>query len=153
MIIGMPFYPLSFMPIIMVYIVQLLFTPYQLAFGRQSRNPFQSSTSTFTFTKSHDYWSQILQHKNIALKQAKPNIMHQQQLSKRRFDKHRSHPQFLPGDLVWMKLLVGCSKLDPRYTGPARIIQVLSPVSFIVEDQNFQRLQVHFNTIKRVYPR
>ena len=94
-----------------------------------------------------------MQYKTIAFKYAKHNIMHQQQLSKRRFDKHRSHPQFLPGDLVRMKLLIGRSKLDPRYTGPVRIVQLLSPVSFIFEDQNFQRLQVHSNTIKRVYPR
>ncbi|CAF1585684.1 unnamed protein product [Rotaria magnacalcarata] len=42
-------------------------------------------------------------------------------------------------------------KPDARYSGLVRIVQVLSPVSFIVEDQNFQTFQVHSNNIKRVY--
>ncbi|CAF4680750.1 unnamed protein product, partial [Rotaria sp. Silwood2] len=70
------------------------FTPYQLAFGRQPRNSFQPPTTTFKFTKPHDYWTQIMQYRNVALKQAKNNIIHQQQLTKRRFDNNRSHPQF-----------------------------------------------------------
>ncbi|CAF3104286.1 unnamed protein product [Rotaria sp. Silwood2] len=129
------------------------FTPYQLAFGRQPRNPFQPPAITFTFNKPQDYWTQLIQYRDIALKQARNNIIHQQQLSKLRFDKNRSHPNFLPGDLVWMKIFIGRNKLDARYTGPVRIIQVLSPVSFIVEDDNFQRFQVHSNNLKRVYSR
>ncbi|CAF1472839.1 unnamed protein product, partial [Rotaria sordida] len=117
------------------------FTPYQLAFGRQPRHPFQPPATTFEFTKPHDYWTQLMQYRNTVLKQAKNNVLHQQQLSKLRFDKNRSHPIFLPGDLVWMKIFVGRNKLDARYTGPVRIIQLISPVSFIVEDENFQRFQ------------
>ncbi|CAF3900736.1 unnamed protein product, partial [Rotaria sp. Silwood1] len=129
------------------------FTPYQLAFGRQPRNPFQPPATTFTFHKPQDYWTQLMQYRNIALKQARNNIIHQQQLSKLRFDKNRWHPNFLPGDLVWMKIFMGRNKLDARYTGPVRIIQVLSSVSFVVEDDNFQRFQVHSNNLKRVYSR
>ncbi|CAM4846469.1 unnamed protein product, partial [Rotaria magnacalcarata] len=127
------------------------FTPYQLAFGHQPSHPFQLSTSSFKFTKPHDYWTQIVQYKNLILKQAKHNIIHKQQVSKRRFDTNRSHPQFTLGDLVWMKILVDRGKPDARYSGLVRIVQVLSPVSFIVEDQNFQTFQVHSNNIKRVY--
>jgi len=76
------------------------FTPYQLAFGRQPRHPFTQPNNSFNFTKPHDYWSQVLQYRNNALQQAKRNILHQQQLSKTRFDKNRSHPCFVPGDLV-----------------------------------------------------
>ncbi|CAF1620105.1 unnamed protein product [Rotaria magnacalcarata] len=60
------------------------FTLYQLAFGDQPRHPFQPSTSSFKFTKPHDYWTQIMQYKNLILKQAKHNIIHKQQVSKRR---------------------------------------------------------------------
>ena len=45
------------------------------------------------------------------------------------------------------------SKFNTRYTGPAKIVQILSPVSFIVKDKNSQQFQVHSNTLKRVYPR
>ncbi|CAF4161880.1 unnamed protein product, partial [Rotaria sordida] len=77
------------------------FTPYQLAFGRQPRHPFQPPATTFKFTKPHNYRTQLTQYKNTALKQAKNNVLHPQQLTKLRFDKNRSHPIFLPGDLVW----------------------------------------------------
>ncbi|CAF5007720.1 unnamed protein product, partial [Rotaria sp. Silwood1] len=129
------------------------FPPYQLAFGRKPRNPFQPPATIFTFNKPHDYWTQIMQYRKIALSQARNKIIHQQQLSKLRFDKNRSHPNFLPGDLVWMKLVMGRNKLDARYTGFVRIIKVLSPVSFIVEDTHSQQFQVHSQHLKRVYSR
>ncbi|CAF4653284.1 unnamed protein product, partial [Rotaria sp. Silwood2] len=128
-------------------------SPYQLAFGRRQRHPFNPPASTFIFSKPHDYWTQVIQYRNAALKQAKQHIIHQQELSKLRFDKNRSHPNFVPGDLVWMKIFVGRHKLKARYTGPARIIRILSPVSFIVEDDKFQQFQVHSNNIRRVYSR
>ena len=95
----------------------------------------------------------MIKYRNAALNQAKENILHQQQLSKIRFDKNRSHPNFVLGDLVWLKIFVGRHKLTARYTGPARIIRILSPVSFIVEDESLQQFQVHSNNIKRVYSR
>ncbi|CAF1530838.1 unnamed protein product [Rotaria magnacalcarata] len=129
------------------------FSPYQLAFGRQPRHPFNPPASTFIFSKPHDYWTQVITYRNTVLKQAKANILHQQQLSKNRFDKNRSHPPFVLGDLVWMKILVGRHKLTARYIDPARIIQILSPVSFIVEDDTLQQFQAHSNNIRRVYSR
>ncbi|CAF1387808.1 unnamed protein product [Rotaria sp. Silwood1] len=92
---------------------------YELAFGRRPRHPFKPPASTFVFTKPQDYWTQVIQYRNAALKQAKENIMHKQALSKIRFHKNRSHPNFIPGDLVWMKIFVGRHKLKTRYTGPA----------------------------------
>ncbi|CAF3462571.1 unnamed protein product, partial [Rotaria socialis] len=128
-------------------------SPYQLAFGRRQRHPFSPPATTFVFSKPHDYWAQVIQYRNTALKQAKQHIMHQQELPKIRFDKNRSHPTFVLGDLVWMKIFVGRHKLKARYTGPARIIRILSPVSFIVEDEHLQQFQVHSNNIRRVYSR
>ena len=95
----------------MVYTVSTGFTPYQLAFGRLPRHPFHPPASTFVFNKSHNYWTQVIQYKHTVLKQAKQNIMHQQELSKIRFDKNRTHHNFVPGDLVWMKTFVGRHKL------------------------------------------
>ncbi|CAF2059097.1 unnamed protein product [Rotaria magnacalcarata] len=56
------------------------FSPYQLAFGRQPRHPFNPPASTFIFSKPHDYWTQVMTYRNTVLKQAKANILHQQQL-------------------------------------------------------------------------
>ncbi|CAF4532675.1 unnamed protein product, partial [Rotaria sp. Silwood2] len=128
-------------------------SPYQLAFGRRPRHPFNPHATTFVFSKPHDYWTQVMQYRNTALKQAKQHIIHQQELSKTRFDKNRSHPTFALGDLVWMKVFVGRHKLKARYTGPVRIVRILSPLSFMVEDEHLQQFQVHSNNIRRVYSR
>ncbi|CAF4811805.1 unnamed protein product, partial [Rotaria magnacalcarata] len=89
-------------------------SPYQLAFGRRQRHPFNPPATTFVFSKPHDYWTQVIQYRNAALKQAKQHIIHQQEQSKIRFDKNRPHPNFVLGDLVWMKILLDdtSSKLD-----------------------------------------
>ncbi|CAF4084341.1 unnamed protein product [Rotaria sordida] len=87
-----------------------------------------------------------MNYRRIALQQAQNNIIHQQQLTKRRFDKNRSHPNFKLGDLVWLKVFLGRTKLAARYTGPTRIVQIISPVSFIVEDENLQRFQYYKQT-------
>ncbi|CAF5131025.1 unnamed protein product, partial [Rotaria magnacalcarata] len=60
------------------------FSPYQLAFGRQPRHPFNPPASTFIFSKPHDYWTQVITYRNTVLKQTKANVLHQQQLSKNR---------------------------------------------------------------------
>ncbi|CAF2258713.1 unnamed protein product, partial [Rotaria magnacalcarata] len=54
------------------------FSPYQLAFGRQPHHPFNPPVSTFIFSKPHDCWTQVIKYRNIVLKQAKTNILHQQ---------------------------------------------------------------------------
>ncbi|CAF4129648.1 unnamed protein product [Rotaria magnacalcarata] len=51
------------------------------------------------------------------------NIEQQQQLSKLRYDKGRANPSYALNDMVWFKVLVRRSKLDPRYHGPFRIIK------------------------------
>ena len=54
---------------------------------------------------------------------------------------------------MWIKVSQGRSKLDARYYGPGHIVQVLTPVSFIVEDPTGRQLQIHSNALKPVYPR
>jgi transposase InsO family protein len=83
------------------------FTPYQLAFGRKPRNSFDPPHSTFTFTKPSDYYTQVLNYKQVILKQAKNHILQQQQLSKVRYDRNRPHPAYQVGDLVWTKVITG----------------------------------------------
>ena len=50
-------------------------------------------------------------------------------------------------------MLTGRSKLAARYTGPARIVRVLTPVSFIVRDNDGHQFQVHSRFLKPVYQR
>ena len=129
------------------------FSPYQLAFGRQARDPFAPPPSTFVFRRPHDYWMHVVNYKRFALQQAQHNIHLQQHGSKTRYDLNRPHPVYKVDDLVWIKVLHGRAKLDARYAGPGRITSVLTPVSFIVEDNFGRSLQLHSNSLKPVYPR
>ncbi|CAF1613983.1 unnamed protein product [Rotaria magnacalcarata] len=53
---------------------------------------------------------------------------------KTKYDQHSSHRSFKEGHLVWVSIPspLKHGKLDPQYQGPCRIIQVLSPTSFII---------------------
>ena len=129
------------------------FTPYQLAFGRTPRNSFDLPASTFRFTKPSDYFRQVLKYKQIVSQQAKAHIFRQQRSSKLRYDRNRQNPTYRIGDLVWTKVLTGRSKLMARYTGPASIVQVLTPVSFLVRYDDGRQVQVHSSSLKPVYNR
>ncbi|CAF1045980.1 unnamed protein product [Didymodactylos carnosus] len=98
------------------------FTPYQLAFGRQPRNPFDRTRTDFKFSRPNDYWIQVQQFKTHANKMARFNIQHHQTLTKQRYVQNRSSPSYNVGDLVWLKVLVERTKLDERYRGPYQIL-------------------------------
>ncbi|CAF1420470.1 unnamed protein product [Didymodactylos carnosus] len=74
------------------------FTPYQLAFGRLPRNPFDSPCPDFKFRRPNDYWLQVQRFRTYATQMARRNI--QQQLSKQRYDQNRNSPSYNIGDLV-----------------------------------------------------
>ncbi|CAM4748265.1 unnamed protein product [Rotaria magnacalcarata] len=136
-------------------IVNIFFSiPYHPQINRQTErwnSTFVTQIAKYCNTDQNnwDIFLPSIVYANTALKQAQASILHQQQLSKTRFDKNRSHPSFVVGDLAWMKILVERHKLKARYTGPARIIRILSSISFIVEDDNLQQFQVHSNNIRR----
>ncbi|CAF1439606.1 unnamed protein product, partial [Didymodactylos carnosus] len=113
------------------------FMPYQLAFCRKPRSPFDSPRTAVKFSKPHDYWIELNRFKHWAIKQARQNIEHQQTLMKRRYDKNRSNPSYAVDDLVWLKILAGRTELDERYRGPFRVTGQLNPVTYTVEDDSF----------------
>ncbi|CAF4862743.1 unnamed protein product, partial [Rotaria magnacalcarata] len=53
---------------------------------------------------------------------------------KNKYDQHSSNRSFKEGQLVWVSIpsVLKHVKLDPLYQGPCRIVQVLSPSSFII---------------------
>ncbi|CAF1313731.1 unnamed protein product [Didymodactylos carnosus] len=73
------------------------YSPFQLMFAREPILPFDSPTSTITLTKPNDYWTQITQLTKVYRR------IHQQQLSKQRYDQQRADPTYKPGDLVFIK--------------------------------------------------
>ncbi|CAF2143978.1 unnamed protein product [Rotaria magnacalcarata] len=130
------------------------FIPYELTFNRRLISPFEFSISKFTMLKPNDYWVKANKFKKLALRAARFNIEQQQQLSKLRYDKGRANPNYALNDMVWVKILVGRSKLDPRYHGPFRIIKRINEIKYIVEHvQDHYQKEEHVNNLIQFYER
>jgi hypothetical protein len=130
------------------------FTPYELAFGRKQTSPFEPPRSTIQFRKPHDYWAILTQYKQTAITQARANIRHHQHLAKRRYDRGRTDPMYSIGDLVWVKVYTGRSKLDERYAGPFTVTALQGDQTYLVEDkQHSLRDWAHVNQLRPVYQR
>ncbi|CAF4475732.1 unnamed protein product [Didymodactylos carnosus] len=130
------------------------YTPYEIAFNRHPRFPFDQSQQTFRFSRANDYWLRIATYKKCIQNVIKANIAEQQRLAKIRYDKNRSHPSYTVNELVWLQILGSRSKFDPRYTGSFVIVKVLSPVTYQVLHQNDHYEQiVHVNNLRPVYER
>ncbi|CAF1167086.1 unnamed protein product, partial [Didymodactylos carnosus] len=91
------------------------YIPYELAFNRKLRSPFDPPSSTIIMSKPNDYWKKASKFKTVAITAARFNIQQQQELSKQRYDIRRANIQYKIGDLVWIRILTGRSKLDQRF--------------------------------------
>ena len=130
------------------------FIPYELAFNRRLISPFEFPSSKITMIKANDYWEKANKFKKVAIYAARVKIEQQQKLSKQRYDKGRANPTYKLDDMVWIKVLSGRSKLDPRYYGPFCIIKRINEVKYIVEhvEDHYQK-EEHVNNFIPFYER
>ena len=130
------------------------YIPYELAFNRRPRCPFDPVPPTITLTKPNDYWERASRFKSIAVRSARSNIERQQQMNKARYDRNRSNPMYQTGDLVWVKHSIDHSKLDTRYDGPFIVVDRLSDVKYLVEHTSSgQQRYDHVNNLLPWYDR
>ncbi|CAF2908943.1 unnamed protein product [Rotaria sp. Silwood2] len=111
------------------------FVPYELAFGRRQKSPFDSNSSNFTLTQPDTFFKHLQKIRRTILKQAQENIRHQQQLTKLRYDKHRKDMSYSIGDLVFLKVCVGRTKLGERWIGPCQVTNKTGEQSYFVQDK------------------
>jgi hypothetical protein len=90
----------------------------------------------------------------LAVCAARVNIEQQQKLSKQRYDQGRPNPTYKLNDMIWIKVLSGRSKLDPRYYGPFIIIKRINEVKYVVEhaEDHYQK-EEHVNNFIPFYTR
>ncbi len=130
------------------------FIPYELAFNRRLISPFEFPSSQITMIKPNDYWEKANKFKRLAVCAARVNIEQQQKLSKQRYDQGRLDPTYKLNDMIWIKVLSGRSKLDPRYYGPFIIIKRINEVKYVVEhaEDHYQK-EEHVNNFIPFYTR
>ncbi|CAF1585106.1 unnamed protein product [Didymodactylos carnosus] len=68
------------------------YSPFQLMFGREPTLPLAQKQPTFTLAKPNDYWPRMMRSLKMYHQAARQNIQIQQQVTKARFDLHRSEP-------------------------------------------------------------
>ncbi len=110
------------------------FVPYELAFGRKQKTPFDPTSKNFTLTQPDRFYTHLQKTRRIILKQAQENICHKQHLTKQRYDKHRKDPSYAIGDLVFLKVRANRTKLDERWIGPCQVIKKTGEQNYLVED-------------------
>ncbi|CAF3928078.1 unnamed protein product [Didymodactylos carnosus] len=64
---------------------------------------------------------------------ARRNVQQQQPWAKR-YNQNRTDPSFHTGELVWLKVLVGRTKLDERYRDSYQVVNELGPLNYTFDD-------------------
>ncbi|CAF4980388.1 unnamed protein product, partial [Rotaria sp. Silwood1] len=107
--------------------------PFEMMYGRTPILPFDYQEDNVTIVPDNEHVKKLNQFLTKLNEQARINIIKNQQRYKQRYDVNRSNPSYNIGDLVLVKTLNIRYKFDIRYEGPFRIIQTITPKTFIVQ--------------------
>jgi hypothetical protein len=130
------------------------FAPYELAFGRKFRSPFDPTSSTVKLPRADDFYQYLQRSRKRMVEAACENIRQQQHLSKQRYDTNRKDIVYNIGDLVYVKVCTNRHKLDERYLGPFQIIQQHGDQNYVVGQQGTLRTdRYHVSQLRPVVER
>ncbi|CAF3990313.1 unnamed protein product, partial [Rotaria sp. Silwood1] len=107
--------------------------PFEMMYGRTPILPFDYQEDNVTIVPDNEHVKKLNQFLTKLNEQARINIIKNQERYKQRYDTNRSDPSYNVGDLVLVKTLNIHSKFNVRYEGPFRIIQTITPKTFIVQ--------------------
>ena len=128
------------------------FSPSYLMFGREISLPFDSARPVVSISKPSDYLTYLAHHRQLVLQAARDNIRRNQGITKARYDKNRSNPNYQVGDLVLIRQHRPHGKTDPSYLGPYRVTKCISPLTYIVtNDEDTREIQVHVSDIHPIF--
>lgn len=130
------------------------FAPYELAFGRKFRSPFDPTSPIVKLPRADDFYKYLQRSRKLLIKAACDNIRQQQQLSKQRYDAHRKDITYNIGDLVYVKVCANRHKLDERWLGPFEVIQRYGDQHYLVSEQGTARTdRCHVSQLRPVVER
>ncbi|CAF1375006.1 unnamed protein product [Rotaria sordida] len=102
-------------------------------YGRTPILPLDYQENDVTISHDSEHEKKLNQFLTKLNKQARINIIKNQERYKQRYGTNRSDPSYNVGDLILVKTLNIHSKFNARYEGPFRIIENLIPKTFIVQ--------------------
>lgn len=131
------------------------YSPFELVFGRTPEFPTKLSNKPSP-VYNYDNYSKLLKfYLERAHHFARNNLIDAKHKYKTDYDKLTTTKNFRVDDLVLIKNnahKVGeCSKLAPKWLGPFRIIKIISPVNYIIK-QNNKNKTYHVNNLKKYHP-
>ena len=110
------------------------FTPYELAFARHPKSPFDSVSSTVDLPPLHLFYPYLQRIRRVLTAKAQENILHQQSHWQRRYNRNRRDISYGIGDLVYVQLKGGRSKLEARRLGPCTVVKTSGQQQYLVRD-------------------
>ena len=135
------------------------YSPYYLCFGKEPLTPLDLKLPVSKEFNTHKEIVKYL-HDNtrVAREEAKENIESQQRKSKDRYDQKATNIKFDVGDLVMIKNGVKragkAKKLQPKFTGPFKLVEKLSEVTFRVKNRGDKKgTVIHVNRMKKFFER
>ncbi|CAF3929700.1 unnamed protein product [Rotaria sp. Silwood1] len=109
-------------------------TPYELAFARNPKSPFDSASPTLHLPPLHSFYPYLQRVRDLLTNKARTNILQHQSHWKKRYNQYRSDPSYQIGDLVYDHIPAGRSKLDARRLGPCIIIDTSGQQHYLVKN-------------------
>ena len=110
------------------------FIPYELAFGRSPKSPFDSVSPTISLPPAHLFHPYLQRTRRILTAQARANILHSQSRWQQRYNHNRRDPHYRVNDLVYVQVCAGRTKLDARWLGPCTVIHVAGQQNYLVRN-------------------
>jgi transposase InsO family protein len=126
-------------------------TPYELAFARCPRSPFAEADTPLSLPAAHTFAPYLRKVRALLTDHARMNISAHQSRWSHRYDSHRSNPSYAIGDLVYVALPVGRTKLDCRRVGPCSVLRTAGAQTYFIRNTITGRTQwAHVNQLQPV---
>ena len=110
------------------------FTPYELAFARRPKSPFDPASPTIDLPPLHSFYPCLQRIRHLLTTQARTNILHHQSRWQHRYNQNRRDISYSIGDLVYVQIHVGRAKLDARRYGPCTVLKTSGTQHYLVKN-------------------
>ncbi|CAF1437935.1 unnamed protein product [Rotaria sp. Silwood1] len=126
------------------------FTPYELAFARSPKSPFDSTSPILILPPAHIFYPYLQRTRRLITAKARTNILHHQSYWAQRYNQNRRDPVYRVGDLVYVQVSTDRTKLDARRLGPFIVIQTSGQQHYLVKDNLTGRTDWYH--VNQLYP-